>query len=309
MTANSNRGMGAPPMQLAAPTARRPTPAGRRECTGEAPAPREDGMTASREALDLDGLRTIVADYPARTAPARGTVVLLASMLVRPRSYTRLVQRLTRTFRVITIEPPGSGRASKVRRPWRFEDYAEYLLHALEKLDLADVTLIGHSNSAAVAMIMGGNVDPATSRIGRIVLADSVGGDPRHGFWRIGLARLADGTIEPGFSMTALYDVFWNLIVHNENFLEEIDQAIHWDATKHAPHVRIPTLVAAGGLDLTFRPWAAWRLHVRTPGSQFVLFDRGSHDWLCTHPHEFATMVECFVEQSGRRKRVEGRER
>jgi pimeloyl-ACP methyl ester carboxylesterase len=254
--------------------------------------------------LDLNGLRSIIADHAPRTRPQRGLIVLLASMLVRPRSYERLVHRLTKTFRVITIEPPGTGRASKLRRPWRFDDYAEHLLHVLEKLDLRDITLIGHSNSAAVAMIAGGSVKPAASRIARIVLADSVGGDPRHNFWRIGLARLADGTIEPGFSMTALADVFWNLIRHNENFLEEIDQAIHWDAARHAPHVRVPALVSAGALDLTFRPWCGWRLHEMIPRSQFVHFSRGSHDWLCTHPHEFATMVECFAEQCDRRRRV-----
>ena len=263
--------------------------------------------------LDLDGLRSIIADHPPRTQPSRGTVVLLASMLVRPRSYARLVQRLTKTFRVVTIEPPGSGRASKLRRPWRFDNYADHLLRLLDALDLRDVTLIGHSNSAAVAMLAGGHTDddgvptPAVARIARIVLADSVGADPRHGFWRIGLARLADGTIEPGFSITALYDVFWNLVVHNENFLEEIDQAIHWDATKHAPRVRVPTLVANGGLDLTFRPWCGWRLHEMILRSQFVQFHHGSHDWLCTHPHEFATMVEVFVEQQDRRRRVVGK--
>jgi pimeloyl-ACP methyl ester carboxylesterase len=272
----------------------------------EAPMPREDGMTAPREyPLDVAGVRSIIAEHAPRTLPSAGTIVLLASMLIRPRSYTRLVQRLTKTFRVITVEPPGSGRASRLRRPWRFEDYADHLLRVLDKLDVSDVTLIGHSNSAAVAMIAGGNAHPSVARIGRIVLSDSVGGDPRHNFWRIGLARLADGTIEPGFSVTAIADVFWNLIVHNENFLEEIDQAIHWDAARHAPHVHVPALVASGGNDLTFRPWAAWRLHEMIPASQFVLFDRGSHDWLCTHPHEFATMVEYFVEQSVRRRRVE----
>jgi len=60
---------------------------------------------------------------------------------------------------------PGSGRASKLRRPWRFEDYADHLLRVLEQLDLRDITLIGHSNSAAVAMIAGGSVKPAASRI------------------------------------------------------------------------------------------------------------------------------------------------
>jgi len=258
---------------------------------GEAPMPREDRMIAPHEyPLELDGLRSIIADYAPRTRPQRGLIVLLASMLVRPRSYERLVHRLTKSFRVITIEPPGSGRASKLRRPWRFEDYADNLLRVLDKLDVRDVPLIGHSNSAAVAMIAAGSVTPAASRIARIVLADSVGADPRHNFWRIGLARLAD--------------VFWNLIVHNENFLEEIDQAIHWDATKHAPHVRVPALVSSGGLDLTFRPWCGLRLHDMIPRSQFVHFSRGSHDWLATHPHEFATMVECFVEQCDRRRRI-----
>jgi pimeloyl-ACP methyl ester carboxylesterase len=254
--------------------------------------------------LDVNGLRSIIAEYPPRARPARGTLMLLPSMLIRARSYARLVHRLTKTFHVITIEPPGTGRASKLRRPWRFEDYAEHLLHVLEKIDVRDVTLIGHSNSAAVAMIAAASVKPAATRIGRIVLADSVGADPRHNFWRIGLARLADGTIEPGFSITALADVMWNLVVHNENFLEEIDQAIYFDASKLAPRVRVPALVCAGGLDLTFRPWCGWRLHEMIPRSQFVLFEYGSHDWLATHPHQFATMVECFVEQCDRRRRI-----
>jgi pimeloyl-ACP methyl ester carboxylesterase len=254
--------------------------------------------------LDVGGLRWIIADHAPRTLPSRGTLILLPSMLIRPRSYARLAHRLSKTFHVVTIEPPGTGRASKLRRPWRFEDYAEHFLRVLEKLDVRDVTLISHSNSAAVAMIAAGSMKPAASRIARIVVSDSVGADPRHHFWRIGLARLADGTIEPGFSMTALADVAWNLILHNENFLEQIDQGIHWDAGKYAPRVRIPALVACGGFDLTFRPWCAWRLHEMIPRSQFVLFEYGSHDWLCTHPHEFATMVECFVEQCDRRRRI-----
>jgi pimeloyl-ACP methyl ester carboxylesterase len=267
--------------------------------------PREDRMTLPREyPLEIDDLRWIIADYAPRTRPSRGLIVLLASMLIRPRSYARLVHRLTKTFRVITIEPPGTGRASKLRRPWRFEDYAEHVLRVLDQLDVREVTLIGHSNSAAVATIAAGSAQPAASRIARIILADSVGCDPRHNFWRIGLARLADGLVEPGFSITALADVAWNLIVHRENFLEEIDQAIHWDAARHARRVRVPALVASGGLDLTFRPWCGLRLHEMIPRSQFVCFAHGSHDWLGTHPHEFATMAECYVDQSDRRRRI-----
>ena len=245
--------------------------------------------------VELDGLRSIVT----QRGHGPDTVVLLASMLIRPRSYSRLVQRLSQSCRVITIEPPGCGRASKIDPPWRFEQYADHLCRLLDKLDLTDVTLIGHSNSAAVTMLAAGGGHAASARIGRIVLADSVGGDPRHSFWRIGLGRLLDGPYEAAFSITALYDITWNLLVHNSNFLAEIEQAIAWDAAPHAPRVRVPTLIAWGGMDFTFRPWCGRRLQRIIPNSQFYVSDVGSHDWLTTLPDEFATVVERFIAGRG----------
>ena len=261
-----------------------------------APTTAGGATPAKTYVLDLDGLRSIVADHPPRFAPAHGTIVLMASMLIRPRSYSRLVQRLSKTSRVVTIEPPGSGRASRLDQPWTFEQYARQLLRTLEALDLRGVILIGHSNSAAVAMLAAGLDDAAAPRVARVILADSVGADPRHGFWRIGLGRLLDGVFEAGFSITALFDIFWNLIVHNANFLGEIDQAINWDATPHAPRVRVPALVIWGGRDLTFLPWVGRRLHAMIPASRFFVFPPGHHDWLATNPTEFAAAVEHFID-------------
>lgn len=242
--------------------------------------------------LDIDGLQSLV-----RVRGRRGTpvVVLLGSMLIRPRGYERLTDRLASTFRVVTIEPPGTGRASRVAEPWTFERYARHVLRVIERLGLSDVTLVGHSNSAAVAMLAAGSDDPAVARVARVVLTDSVGADPRHGFWRIGLGRLLDGVFEAGFSITALADIFWNLFLHNQNFLAEVDQAINWDASPHAPRVRVPALVAWGGHDLTFLPWCARRLHAMIPRAELYVFHPGHHDWLVTNPREFTAALEAFV--------------
>jgi pimeloyl-ACP methyl ester carboxylesterase len=243
----------------------------------------------SRKILEIDGLRSIVER---RGRPDAPVVVLMASMLIRPRSYARLVQRLAKSFHVVTIEPPGTGRASKLPTPWTFQDYADRLGRTLDALDLRDITLIGHSNSAAVAMLAAAHDHPASQRIARIVLADSVGGDPRHGFWRIGLGRVLDGVFEAGFSITAVADVFWNLAVHRANFLFEIHQAIHWDAVQHAGKVHVPTLLAWGARDLTFFPWVARRLNGMMPHARLYTFARGHHDWLAVQPAEFALMLE-----------------
>ena len=238
--------------------------------------------------VEIDGLRSVV--HERGSGP---TVVLMASMLIQARSYSRLTRRLARSFRVVTIDPPGTGRASRVSTPWSFDDYARRLRRTLDFLDLTDVTLIGHSNSAAVAILAAGMTNPSSRRIARIVLADSVGGDPRHHFWRIGLARVLDGVFEPGFSITALYDVFWNLFIHNANFRAQIDQGINWDAGPHAPRVRVPTLIAWGGRDLTFFPWCGRRIADMIAGSQLRVFP-AHQDWLATHPADFAAVVEAF---------------
>src|SRR3954447_24248104 len=63
----------------------------------------------------------------------RGTIVLVASMLVRAKSYLTTMRGLApRGWRVIALEMPGCGQASRLRRAWRFEQYADWLAAFLD---------------------------------------------------------------------------------------------------------------------------------------------------------------------------------
>src|SRR5689334_24064791 len=77
--------------------------------------------------------------------------VLLASPLVRARTYSPVMRRLARHFRVTVVELPGSGRASPLERPWSVPEYAAWTADLLPRLTASPPWLMGHSDSGAFA--------------------------------------------------------------------------------------------------------------------------------------------------------------
>ncbi|MFY0526083.1 alpha/beta fold hydrolase [Archangium gephyra] len=67
----------------------------------------------ARRQVEVEGVRAQVLE-----AGEGPVLLLLASMLVRARSYLPLIRRLSAHFRVLTVELPGSGRSAAVRKPW-----------------------------------------------------------------------------------------------------------------------------------------------------------------------------------------------
>lgn len=236
-----------------------------------------------------------------RDVGAGPPVVLLASMLIRARIYEPTVQALSRRFRVIVLEMPGSGRGSRLPVPWDFEQYARWAASFLSAMGLDQVTLIGHSNSGAVALVMGA-LHP--ERIGRLVLVDPVGVDPTHSVLRLLLARFRDLPLEPRFSRRAGRAVLYNLLVHPRNLLSQAHLSATQELIKYAPLVRVPTLLAWGARDHTMPVRMAEVLQRLLPDATLVVSRSGSHDWLVEQPARFAAVVTDFVAGDEERTRV-----
>src|SRR4051794_3119630 len=149
-------------------------------------------------------------------AGAGPPVVLLASTLVLARSYQPVAEKLRRSFRVHTVEMPGSGRGSRLAAPWDVEAYAGWVAGLFDALGLERATVIGHSNSGGVALALAA-LHPG--RVGRLVLADTVGADLAHSLPRVVLSRVLDGVLELWLTVGAWHHVAYNVVAHTGNFL------------------------------------------------------------------------------------------
>ena len=244
--------------------------------------------------------RVEVAGYTAHchVAGEGPDLVLLASPLVRARTYRPLLWRLARHFRVTVVELPGSGRASKVERPWTVPEYAAWTADLVSALAPTRPWLMGHSDSGAVALLVAAW---CPQRVRGLVMADSVGARRKRSVPRVVSARLLDGLLEPGLDVRAWWHMLSNVLKHTRGFFHRVRESSLVDVLTFAPWVSVPTLVAWGRHDHTMPPDCARRFAARLPQARLHL-GPGSHDAPITRPRSFARAVLDFTRLDAARR-------
>jgi len=219
-------------------------------------------------------------------------LVLLASMLVLARTYRDTARQLGQWFRTTVVEMPGSGRAARLPRPWSVEEYVRWVVAFLDALAIDRATIVGHSCSGAVALVLAAE-HPA--RAERLVVADTAGAGGPHSLLRVLSDRGLDGVLEWQLTGRGWPHVAQNILTHTRNFAYQTWLAAKSDLSRRAALVRAPTLIAWGALDHTFPPRCATALKRQMPRPTLYLSRGGSHDWIVDRPTEFAAAVREFA--------------
>lgn len=245
---------------------------------------------AGRErAVEIDGALGQVTEF----GDHGPTLILLPSMLVLGRSYTWLRRVLCREFRIVVVEMPGCGEGSVLSEAWSFERYAQWLIKLLEQTPLRDrPTLIGHSNSGPVALILAAT---RPDLIGRLVVVDSVGADSAQSLLRVLGGRALDAVLEARLTFWGFHHILHNVFRHWRNFWNQVWLAVRYDATAYASRTATPTLIAWGRRDHTMPLRGAHTLDRAMPNAKVHVSPTGSHDWLITNPEEFTDALRAFV--------------
>ncbi len=220
-------------------------------------------------------------------------LLLLPSGFLMAASYRPTIQYVAAHFRVTAAEMPGSGGSETVERAWGFAEGADWAAALLDVLGLRRAVVVGHSDTGGVAAVMAVR---HPDRLDALVLADSVGARPGAGWVTLLMGRIVDAAVEePRLNLPLAPHLIANLLRHPRNWLyHAFHLAADTEPLEVAPRITAPTLIAWGRRDHTVPPACAERFRAAIPGSR-IAWSEGSHDWLITHPAEFADAVADFA--------------
>jgi pimeloyl-ACP methyl ester carboxylesterase len=114
------------------------------------------------------------------TEQGEGTPVLLLHGWASSMDlYKGIMNALADRCRLVAVNFPGCGKSETMSEPWTLDDYCDFVLEFMEKVQLKDPIMIGHSHGGRVTLKMAaeGMVNPS-----KIVLLDSAGLIPKKSF-------------------------------------------------------------------------------------------------------------------------------
>lgn len=79
-------------------------------------------------------------------------------------------------FKVYTLDLPGFGESDEPTEVWGSHDYADFVKKFIDKLDMKEVTLVGHSHGGRVSIVLSSSFPKLVKRM---ILIDSAGIIPK----------------------------------------------------------------------------------------------------------------------------------
>ena len=106
------------------------------------------------------------------TTAGKGRPLLLVHGLGGPLMWQRVIEPLSETFHVITVDLPGFGESDCPANDFSSEEYSEVLCHLLDQLNIQQISIAGISYGGQVAIMFAGRYP---ERIDKLILIANPG--------------------------------------------------------------------------------------------------------------------------------------
>lgn len=195
-------------------------------------------------------------------------------------------------YTVITIDLPGFGQEPLIDANWGIREYTKWTIAKIESLNVADVTLLGHSFGGRVASYI------ATQRP----------------LWLKSLILYATPSIYRPSSMIKAKNKIAQLVrrlglkrsVSSNQELAAADKqglgvifrrVVSFDQTAELPRITVPTLLIWGDQDVAVPVRIATEMQRLIPNSELQILDGLTHDAHRENPYLFYGLVKKFIER------------
>lgn len=213
-------------------------------------------------------------------------VILLHGWLTDMESMRPLTTNLVKKFKVYLVDVVGFGKSDLPEEPLNSQDFAEFLQEFIEKLEIENPVLIGHSNGGRIII---NAVGKKLVKAKKIVLIDSAGIKPQRStayYFKVSVFKIGK--------------IFLNVLPNTkkikefkENLRNKVGSSdykasptvlkdtmkiiVNEDVKKILPNIDVPTLLIWGSLDTATPISDAKLMKKLIPDCGLVEYPYGSH--------------------------------
>jgi pimeloyl-ACP methyl ester carboxylesterase len=211
--------------------------------------------------------------------------------------YKDLIEELKKSFEVYFVHLPGFDKKN-LERPYNLDDYVEYLKNFVEKNNLKNFILIGHSFGGQVAAKFA-YFHP--EKIKMLILYNSA---------CIRKKSLKEKILNifknPGklifksfpFLRKVFYKIFTGSTSYlklSENMQKTMQNVINEDLTNILKEIKTDTLIIWGEKDKITPLWQGKLINKLIKNSKLIIQKNGDHSFHKNYPQQFAEYVKKFV--------------
>ncbi|MGH6919188.1 MAG: alpha/beta fold hydrolase, partial [Geminicoccaceae bacterium] len=227
-----------------------------------------------------------------------------------------IVERLCHEFRIVTIDPRGTGSSDPLQRPYGLVQHVEDVRAVIERAGIGGITGVGISRGSNLLVrfaqmhpgilrrlvLIGAPTDIGTSgspaqRVDHLnAIAAFLAADDFEGLMRYHMGRVFS---EPDVADLAASRLTRWLGMPRETALSFFDRDPDIDIRPLLSAIRVPTLIAHGTEDRQVPFAAAEYLAAHIPEAQLYPFVGYGHVPLFTATQEFCDMLRAFVRTGG----------
>lgn len=218
--------------------------------------------------------------------------------------YKGIMASLKDRCRLVAVNFPGCGQSETMKEPWCLEDYCDFCLEFMEKLNLKDPILIGHSHGGRVVLKMTAEkmVSPP-----KIVLLDSAGLIPKKTFKQKCRAK-SFKAIKRVLTLPVIKNYSEGLLQKARNHYGSADynaapevlrktlvSLVNTDIRDILPNISCPSLLIWGDKDTATPLEDAKTIESLIPDAGLCILESTGHYSFCEKPYEAHAILNSFI--------------
>lgn len=206
----------------------------------------------------------------------------------------------TKGFELYALDFPGFGVSQTPKQPMTVGDYANVVAAFIQKLNLRNVTVVGHSFGGRVGIKLAHH---HPELVHKLLLVDSAGfamDDAKKKVYK-SAAKVVKPLFKPKFMQGLRKKIYEHMgavdYVATPQLQQTFVNIVSEDLTDDMKHIKASTLIVFGEDDEDTPLPFAEKMNALIPHSRFIRFQHAGHFCFLDKPEEFVVELTEFVAQ------------